>query len=97
MFFGNSDLIAFLNSCIRICSHLVPCVLLLLTVNGSPSPRVLGEHQFTGLQAASAPAGSTIPLDTDSHLFLDIRSLLTQANPHSKSFGDFNFSLFVYI
>lgn len=66
MFFGNSDLIAFLNSCIRSCSHLVPCVLLPLTINGSPPPRVQGECQFDWLWALTTPPGSTIPLDTDS-------------------------------
>lgn len=68
MFFGNSDLIAFLNSCIRSCSHLVPCVLLPITINGSPTPRVQGKCQFASLQAPSPPARSTIPLDTDSLL-----------------------------
>lgn len=97
MFFGNSDLIAFLHSCIRSCSHLVPCVLLPLTINGNPAPRVQGEHQFASLQAPSAPAGSTIPLDTDSWLVSGMCSLLTQAKPRSRSSGDFNCSLFTLL
>lgn len=68
MFFGNSDLIAFLNSCIRSCSHLVPCVLLLLTIDGNPTPRVWGECQFTWLWAPFVPTASIISLDADSWL-----------------------------
>jgi len=58
----------FFNSSIRSCSHLVPCVLLPLTINASLTPRVQGEHQFACPRTPSTPAGSTIPLDTDSWL-----------------------------